>query len=749
MTDYDFKTLNDKEFEVFCSDLIGAYKTVHIERFKAGRDGGIDGRYFISNNKEIILQCKHWANTPITQLINHLAKIEKPKLDNLKPSGYLLAVSNKLSHADKKAISLALGGHIKSESDIFGNEDLNDLIPKYPDIEKRHYKLWLCSTGVLSHIINKPIFERSIYSLKEALAVTQKYVVTSNHDKAISKLEALGVVILSGEPGVGKTTLAEHICLQYVNDGYEFIKIEDDINEAEAVLKESKKQIFYFDDFLGRNYFEALQGKTGSRVVSFIRRIASEKNCKRFILTSRSTVLNQGKVLMDCFKHQNLDQNEFELTVATLSEMDKARILYNHLWYTNLPHEYIDELYKDKRYRKIISHKNFNPRLINFITDYTRHENLDAKDYWEKTIDSLNNPADVWENPFVAQQDDYSRALVLLVTLNRSAISEDALAVAYNLYLGYPENAGLQGRRDFLTNLKHLTGSLLTKYITENEARFDLFNPSLGDYVLNRYTRDIPSLKLAMLSIRSVSSYQTLVNLYANNMLKIDSFMSVLESILTAASNVKYTGYDPLYISKVVLKYVKGEKYSQNIKIVTDSVAFVMNEALQSDYEDVINLANWAIKNDVAKIDIYKLVKSACEIGVDHSSLLALVESFYSLDIKDPQNQKLKEHYDELVLDYIAEIIADEVYEGNLFDDVAYDDDGHAQDNVERHIEILFDLYGATCSKNKVSQVLKHFDVSNELMEYHHRNAESYDDVSKHSNYVQAADGIDDLFDRG
>jgi len=85
----------------------------------------------------------------------------------------------------------------------------------------------------LSHIIKKPIFERSLYSIKEALAPTQKYVVTSNHDKAIEKLEALGAVILSGELGVRITTLAEHICLQYVNGGYEFIKIEHDINEAE------------------------------------------------------------------------------------------------------------------------------------------------------------------------------------------------------------------------------------------------------------------------------------------------------------------------------------------------------------------------------------------------------------------------------------------------------------------------------------------------------------------------------------
>lgn len=85
MTDYDFRTLNDKEFEVFCSDLLGATFGVRIERFKPGRDSGVDGRFFGSDKKEFILQYKHWANTPLTQLVSHLAKVEKPKLDGNPP----------------------------------------------------------------------------------------------------------------------------------------------------------------------------------------------------------------------------------------------------------------------------------------------------------------------------------------------------------------------------------------------------------------------------------------------------------------------------------------------------------------------------------------------------------------------------------------------------------------------------------------------------------------------------------------
>jgi hypothetical protein len=51
VTDHDFKTLDDKEFESLCADPLGDMLGKRFERFKAGRDGGVDGRYFSSNGK--------------------------------------------------------------------------------------------------------------------------------------------------------------------------------------------------------------------------------------------------------------------------------------------------------------------------------------------------------------------------------------------------------------------------------------------------------------------------------------------------------------------------------------------------------------------------------------------------------------------------------------------------------------------------------------------------------------------------
>ena len=46
MSDYDFSTLNDKEFEVLCADVLSTVHGHRFERFKPGKDAGVDGRYF-------------------------------------------------------------------------------------------------------------------------------------------------------------------------------------------------------------------------------------------------------------------------------------------------------------------------------------------------------------------------------------------------------------------------------------------------------------------------------------------------------------------------------------------------------------------------------------------------------------------------------------------------------------------------------------------------------------------------------
>lgn len=751
MTDYDFRTLDDKEFEMLCADLLGDTLGKRFERFKAGRDRGVDGRYFSSNGKEVILQCKHYANTPIEQLIWKLAHEERVKVALLHPDRYLLAVSNGLSRADKAAIKKALDPFIASASDILGKEDLNDLLAQRPSIERRHYKLWICSTNVLSHLLNKPIFDRSAFTLEEIIASAQKYVLTSSHNQALEILERLGVVIITGEPGIGKTTLAEHLSLHYIAEGYEFVAIVDDVREAEAVYLPDEKQIFYFDDFLGRNYFQALSGQEGNHIVQFMRRINKDSN-KRFILTSRSTILNQGKLLIDRLKNQNIDRNEFELRVASLADIDKARILYSHIWHSALPKEYVEELYKQKRYRQVVAHQNFNPRLISFITDAERLEQYSADHYWRHVCGTLDNPTDVWENPFTAQQDDFGRAIIVLVTLNGKPIAESELAEAYMRFVARPENHAMSGRRDFLSNLRHLTGSMLSRRLQGKiaDAPFiDLYNPSIGDFVLRRMANDAPSLRTGFLSLRSDSSLKTLSDLQRNGFIDGGMRVSVMRSILAEGNAAGYAGFEGSYMATVLAELLRVPGFAaSNALEAEETLEFILSEEVPTQFLCTAKVVTWGIENRLVDEDrICRFVVEACEQGPSLVEWQCLSSAVENVSAEHPRHDEATDRLRTAALDYLSNNLDEEIEDSNVFEELEYGDTESAEENVERLIEEWLDRIGIRPTHHELRELMHSYGVE-DRQEKFFRGDERRQEISTPVFVDNRTDEIDDLFDR-
>ena len=402
MKDYKFDSLNDKEFEALCISLLCKRENIFIERFKPGRDNGIDGRFYKDENSDAIVQCKHWIGSGLSSLLKYLKDCELKKVIKLNPSRYILSTSLPLSPSDKNKIALIFKPFIKKNSDILGKDDLNSLISQFPEVEKEHIKLWFSSPSLLEYLLNNATYNVSRESIKTITQKAKIYVNTASHKKALEKLDRLHTIIITGEPGIGKTTLAEQLCLHYLNQKYELICVDDSLREAENVYHEEKHQVFYFDDFLGSNYLEGLHSREDSKTTRFIKKVARLEN-KRFILTSRTSILNQGKQYSQAFRSDNIDRNEFELCIDSLTYFDKAQILYNHIWYGNLLESLVDEFYHERRYHEVIRHRNFNPRIIQFITDAEKINNPESSTYWPYIIKSLENPADIWDHAYTAQ----------------------------------------------------------------------------------------------------------------------------------------------------------------------------------------------------------------------------------------------------------------------------------------------------------------------------------------------------------
>lgn len=753
MNEYDFSRLNDKEFEVFCTDLLGAREGVRFERFKPGRDGGVDGRYFKSEGDEWILQCKHWVSTPLERLVKHIEASESLKVKALSPGRYILAVSHSLSRNDKSILMKNLSPFVSSPEDILGREDLNDTLAKYPDVERRHYKLWIASSNVLSYILNKPIYDRSQFELDGIMEASKLYVPTINHNEAIEKLESMKVVIITGPAGIGKTTLAGQLILQYATEGFELSVISDDIKEAEAVYNPDVKQIFYFDDFLGRNYLEALSGHEGTKIVNFIRRIIKDSK-KRFLLTSRTTILNQGKILNDVFHNSNVNRNEFEITLESLDKIDKARILYNHIWHSGLDSDYVNQLYLNRRYRSIIEHPNFNPRLIRFITDAQRLEDVPPESYWSHASDLLMNPSQVWDHPFQAQLDDCGRALVFLVAMNGRLISEADLAEAFARYLANPGTASHSGKKDFLLNLRHLSGSMLTRFVVgDSHPYIRLFNPSLGDFIFNRFASNTPALRQCFGSLKTLESLSTLKDMLANKIIANSVAVDVAEYVFKSISDMDFLGCDAEFVAQLcIIRSEFGRAFSPSDQSLLKAVEFISDERCGRAFLASAEVLLWALSNDSVDRDaVEPFLKGAFANDPTYDELLVLGQIVKRFEVSE--HESLYENYDEVVVDHLIAFAEDDFPESEIFSNCS--SPSEARRKLRGLMSDKAHELWVSDSSAVADCVIDALDVDDCYEKYFYSsepepNYESYRDqrIYRSGSLPEAFDPIDDLFER-
>ena len=146
----------------------------------------------------------------------------------------------------------------------------------------------------------------------------------------------------------------------------------------------------------------------------------------------------------------------------------------------------IDQLYEDRRYIEIVDHKNFNPRLISFITDAERLSEVEPSEFWNVVTNTLDFPKAIWGHVFDNQLAPDSRDLAILTAYNGGKpLEHSELESAFFRLHGATHDGPLGIRQRFSVGLKLAIGSVLTRTIdTQGQATCSLFNPSVADYLL-------------------------------------------------------------------------------------------------------------------------------------------------------------------------------------------------------------------------------------------------------------------------
>lgn len=504
MADYSFEVLNDKDLENLVRDLLQAELEITLETFKSGKDGGIDLRYARAEDAsgEIVVQVKHWHTTGLTKLLKHLDNKESIKVKALSPDRYILATSVGLSKKNKQDIASYFHPFIKDLSDIYGKDDLNNLLQIHKGIETDHYKLWISSTEVLQRILHNAVVSRSSFVESEIIRKASLFVPTVSLEYAHQILNRTHVLLLKGVPGVGKTTLADFLAFQLLAQGFKLIVVENDLKDAEEIFDSDSQQLFYFDDFLGSNYLQLLHSKgSGADISRFVDRVTRDKK-KRLILTTRTTILNRAYQQLDHLGEPKLGRSDVELHLDDYSRYDRARILYNHMFFQELQPEFANQIFNDENYLKIIDHENYNPRVIDFITDPHRLESIEPNNYLHFIQQTLDRPSEIWESAYENQIDADARyALDTLFSLG-DRIGEKHFREAFDARLDYEvRNHGHYRNSNVFRRSVRL---LLDGFITHRksygeEGVYSFINPSVVDFLISRFNTD-PSDKWRILN---------------------------------------------------------------------------------------------------------------------------------------------------------------------------------------------------------------------------------------------------------
>lgn len=431
MVDYDFHALLEPlEFEKLVCDIIQARDNIYLETYKEGRDSGIDGSFTDKNKKKTIVQAKRYKKDAFNRLYRDLEQIELPKVRKLKPERYILGVSIDFSPPEKEKIVKLFEGYIVTTDDVLSSRDMNRIIkdPKYNWIELAFPKLWLPSINVFKKVLNesvhRAIYRESTEELKQALQTSKVFVPTNVYRKALHKSSQSNVVILSGEPGVGKTTMAYLLALAHLQpDDLDGFIWANSIHDVYTMFDDEKKQVIILDDFWGSIFHdEHTRRNDENRLNKLIRRIVESKGKKRLILTTREYVLQQGLQKQPALK-ETLQEYALICTIEEYGYDEKASILFRHLYASSLEYEYVEYLYLKCDW--IVNHKNYNPRVLALFLNKEPSTNCTPEDYYIELCDYFDNPGTFWESIFVElSQEAQIVAMLLLISSTPMRLSD-------------------------------------------------------------------------------------------------------------------------------------------------------------------------------------------------------------------------------------------------------------------------------------------------------------------------------------
>lgn len=344
MQRYRIDDLGWQAFEALCQSILINKFAVGVQAWGGtgdwGRDAYFNGTLPIpdesyAGDREFVFQAKFVENanaasaSPAPALIKAVRKEIQRSRSRKPPNCYVLMTNVVLTAELRTSLESQLtaawphtqivtwgGAELASFLDVL--EKVRFAFPQLLSV--RDFR------ALLDGIINKPAHEHSESMIARATEEAHVLVQTSVYRKTLEALIHHGMVVLSGLPEMGKTTIAYSLALARAVDGWQYFAVR----HAEVLLslhRSDERQIFVADDAFGSTEYKPdLADEWASSLESVIRRV--DKN-HWVILTTRTGPLQAALQSMHLqgVAEKFPEPGSVIVSATTLSVREKALML--------------------------------------------------------------------------------------------------------------------------------------------------------------------------------------------------------------------------------------------------------------------------------------------------------------------------------------------------------------------------------------------------------------------------------------
>lgn len=479
-TDLALHTLGWKSFQDLCAQICEECLQRPVEVFREAQDGGQDGAFRViptaNSSLSGTVQCK-FSGDPRRRLALGDLNAEKLSIQALVSQGQ----ADEYYFITNMGVDGPVATDIKRELQtlgvttpyVFGKEWITLQIKSSSRLRGLVPRIY--GLGDLSVILDERAATQTRALLGNLMNSLKVYVPTEPHRKAVRTLSQHGIVLLLGDPAVGKSTLAAILATTALDgDGHSCFHIDGGERILENWNPESGGSLFWIDDAFGPNQLR--EDYVDNWIASMNKVKAAIAGGNRFILTSRSHIWNAAKKRLSSRNHQLLASGDAVVEVGALSPDERKLILYNHIKAGNQSHLWKRQV---KPFLDSISSRSkLLPELARRLGD--KHYTTGIKQFPNDIESFIERPKDYLIET-INELSDTQIAALIAVFLDRSRLpvdpkDSDTWAKVSDQYRVSPNSLG--------EALNQLQETFVTKKVTLDGNQFWSFShPTITDAI--------------------------------------------------------------------------------------------------------------------------------------------------------------------------------------------------------------------------------------------------------------------------